>query len=103
MIEEPLQRVLERLDAQAAGMVGSYMDPLVLFLGFLGWGARIWRLKFRSDDDDDRGRKDQPEPEPPPKEPARRGNDRNPKDEEEIWPTADQVPADIRDNMGKAV
>ncbi len=104
MSEEPLQRQLERLDFQAAEMVGSYMDPIVLILGFLGWGSRIWRLKSRPDDDD-RGNDDQegePKKEPPP--PSRQVDPTNhdgPDPEEESEPelTGDLVPADIHRQM----
>ena len=83
-------------------MVGAYMDPIVLFLGFLSWGSRIWRLKFRSDDDDD-GR-DRKEPEPrvptPPKKEESSNSDGPDSDEElEQVITAELVPADLRRQM----
>jgi len=52
MIADPLQRILERLDIEASEKVGTYSDPVLLFLGLLTWGSRLFRLKKEKSEED---------------------------------------------------
>lgn len=67
MIGDPLNRMMERLDLDTSQMVGVWTDPIMLLLGLIAWGSRVWRESRKPGDgpSDDRP----PEEDPPPPDP----------------------------------
>lgn len=70
MIEDPLNRMMERLDLDTSKIVGVWTDPIMLLLGLVAWGSRVWRESRKPGDgpSDDRPPDTEPDPEPPEEE-----------------------------------
>lgn len=101
MIENSMQRILERLDIQESEAVARYSDPLMLIMGLIGWGARVWRDSRKSDDDDRGDQKKEPEPKPPEDEKKKPSGDNDRNHEEEIADTvtATKAPKHIQEML----
>jgi hypothetical protein len=63
LIDEPLERILSRMDWQTGEQVGRWMDPVLLTLGMIAWVSRLYQLA--RNDNDNNNRKPPPEPERP--------------------------------------
>ncbi len=46
LIEPPLQRMLLRLDPAITGAIEKYTDPLLIVMGLISWGARVWNIQM---------------------------------------------------------
>ena len=46
MIEQPLQRMLQRIDPTITGAIEKYTDPLLVTMGFISWGAYVWQIQL---------------------------------------------------------
>jgi hypothetical protein len=55
MIEEPMERIMERLDPGTSAMLEKWTDPVLLAFGFVTWGVRVWAEISLGDDDDGSG------------------------------------------------
>lgn len=43
LIQEPLERVLQRFDIVKSGVMGQWVDPIMLVMGLAAWGSRLRR------------------------------------------------------------
>lgn len=46
LIEAPLQRMMKRLDPAITGAIEKYTDPLLVVMGLITWGARVWQIQL---------------------------------------------------------
>lgn len=46
LIDEPLQRMLKRVDPTITGAIEKYTDPLLVTMGLITWGARVWQIQL---------------------------------------------------------
>ncbi len=46
LIDEPLQRMLKRVDPTITGAIEKYTDPLLVCMGLITWGARVWQIQL---------------------------------------------------------
>lgn len=44
MIQEPLERIMSRMEWQTGEMVNRWMDPILLTIGLIGWGGRLLQI-----------------------------------------------------------
>lgn len=70
IIEEPMARIMARMDPGTSAAIERWTDPILLIFGFASWGVRVYMdLAEQSGSDDDEtgwGRGPETEPEPPP-------------------------------------
>lgn len=44
MIQEPLERILSRMEWETGEAVNRWMDPIMVIIGLIGWGGRLLQV-----------------------------------------------------------
>ncbi len=69
LIEEPLARILSRLDEQTSKLISIWADPIILLVGLLSYTSRVMSIAREKAE-----KEKESQPKPPPSEAAIRSN-----------------------------